>query len=152
VGQPVEQRRGHLGIAEDARPFTEGEVGGDDHRAALVEPADEVEEQLTACLGEGQITKLIEDHEVETAATVGEAALVSVVGFAVELIDQAAGAGADAGASDADSEVSLAGAGRSSDIVPGIKKTKRSSAIAFIHAMANVLLLQAATGMAAKSF
>jgi hypothetical protein len=46
VGQPVEQRSSHLGIAE-------GEVGGDDHRAALVEPAGEVEEQLTAGLGEG---------------------------------------------------------------------------------------------------
>lgn len=30
MGEPVEQRRGHLGIAKDARPFAEGEVGGDD--------------------------------------------------------------------------------------------------------------------------
>jgi hypothetical protein len=31
VGQPVEQRGGHLGIAEDTQPFAEGKVGGDDH-------------------------------------------------------------------------------------------------------------------------
>jgi hypothetical protein len=37
---------GHLGIAEDARPFPQGEIGGDDDRGALIEAADEVEQQL----------------------------------------------------------------------------------------------------------
>ena len=37
VGQSIEQRGRHLGVAEDARPFTEGEIGGDDDRGALVE-------------------------------------------------------------------------------------------------------------------
>ena len=31
VGEPVEQGRGHLGVAEDGGPFAEGQVGGDDH-------------------------------------------------------------------------------------------------------------------------
>jgi hypothetical protein len=61
-------------------------------------------------------------------------------------------AGEDRGPRDADRQMRLARARRSSDILPGIKKTKRSSAIAFIHAMANVLLLQVATGTAVKSF
>ena len=43
VGQAIEQRGGHLGVAEHAWPFAESEVGGDDDRGALVEPADEVE-------------------------------------------------------------------------------------------------------------
>jgi hypothetical protein len=43
VGQPIEQRGGHLGVAEHARPFAEGQIGGDDDRGALVEPTDEVE-------------------------------------------------------------------------------------------------------------
>ncbi len=38
VGQPIEQRGRHLGVPEDARPFTEGQVGGDDDRSTLVEP------------------------------------------------------------------------------------------------------------------
>jgi len=29
MGQPVEKRGGHLGVAKDAWPFGEGEVGGD---------------------------------------------------------------------------------------------------------------------------
>jgi hypothetical protein len=39
VGQVIEQRGRHLGITEDARPFTEGEVCGDDDCGALVESA-----------------------------------------------------------------------------------------------------------------
>ena len=31
VGQAIEQSGGHLGVAEDARPLAEGEVGGDDN-------------------------------------------------------------------------------------------------------------------------
>jgi hypothetical protein len=46
VGEPAEQRRGHLGVAEDGRPLAEGQVGGNDHRGLLVELADQVEEQL----------------------------------------------------------------------------------------------------------
>jgi len=43
MGQPVEERGGHLRVAEDGRPFAEGEVGGDDHRGALAEAADQME-------------------------------------------------------------------------------------------------------------
>ncbi len=57
--QSVEERGRHLGVAEDGRPLPEGEVGGDDHRGAFVEPADQVEEQLPAGLGEGQVANLI---------------------------------------------------------------------------------------------
>ena len=42
VGETVEQRGGHLGVTEDARPCAEGEVGGDDHRGAFIEAADGV--------------------------------------------------------------------------------------------------------------
>src|SRR6202030_2106529 len=40
VGQSIEQRGGHFGVTEDARPFTEGEGCGDDDRGALVEAVD----------------------------------------------------------------------------------------------------------------
>jgi len=54
MGQPVQERRGHLGVAEDAGPFPEGEVGGDHHAGVLVELGEEVEEQGPARLAEGQ--------------------------------------------------------------------------------------------------
>ena len=65
VGQSIEQRGRHLGIAEHTRPFTEGEIGGDDDGSALVEPADQVEQQLSAGLREGQIAEFIENDEVD---------------------------------------------------------------------------------------
>ena len=48
MGKPVEQRRGHLGVTEDAGPFAEAEIGGDDDAGALLEPAEQVEEQGAA--------------------------------------------------------------------------------------------------------
>ena len=55
MGQTVEQCGRHFGIAEHAGPFAERKIGGDDDRGALVEPADEVEQELTAGLCERQI-------------------------------------------------------------------------------------------------
>ena len=43
MGQAVEQRSRHLGVAEDGGPFAEGEIGGDVDLGALVELADQVE-------------------------------------------------------------------------------------------------------------
>jgi hypothetical protein len=68
MGEPIEQCSGHLGITEDAGRFGEGQVGRDDDRGALVEPADQMEQQLTTGLGERQIAELVEDEEVDTGA------------------------------------------------------------------------------------
>jgi hypothetical protein len=46
-------------IIGDTTPFTEGEIRGDDYRGTLVEPADEVEQELAAGLGEGQIAEFV---------------------------------------------------------------------------------------------
>ena len=118
VGQAIEQRGGHLGVAEHARPFAEGQVGGDDDRGALVEPADEVEEELAAGLSEGQIAEFIENDEVHAGQMIGEPALPTVAALGLEPIDEiddvvepAAGAGADAASGDGDGQMGLAGAG-----------------------------------------
>ena len=63
MGQAVEERGCHLGVAEDARPFAKGQVGGDDDGSALVEPADQMKEQLAAGLSEEQIAEFVEHDE-----------------------------------------------------------------------------------------
>ena len=88
VGQSIEQRGGHFGVTEDARPFTEGKVCGDDDRGALVEAADEVEQELTAGLCEGQIAEFIEEDEVHAGQVIGEPALPSITGLGLEPIDE----------------------------------------------------------------
>ena len=64
MGQAIEQRRCHLGIGEDARPFAKRQVRGNDDRSAFAEAADEVEQQLAARLGERQIAEFVENDEV----------------------------------------------------------------------------------------
>src|SRR5207245_114387 len=73
---------------EDARPFTEGEVRGDDNRGALVEPADEVKQELPAGLREGQIAEFVEDDEVHARQMIGEPSLPTVAGFGLEPVDE----------------------------------------------------------------
>lgn len=65
MGETVEERCRHLGVAEDGGPFSERQVGGDDDRGPFVEPADQVEEQLPAGLREREIAEFIEHDEVE---------------------------------------------------------------------------------------
>ena len=114
MGDAIEQRGGHFGITEDARPFTEGEVGGDDDRGALVEPADEVEQELPAGLSEWQIAEFVEDDEVHARQMIGEPTLPSVAGLGLELVDEiddavepSAGAGTDAASGDGDGEMGV---------------------------------------------
>ena len=84
VSEAIEQCGGHLGVAEDIRPFAEGEIGGVDYRGAFVEPADEMEQELAAGLGEGQVAELVEDDEVHAGEVIGEPALASVAGLGFE--------------------------------------------------------------------
>ena len=43
MGQAIEQRGGHLGVAEDRGPFAEAEIGGVDHAGALIEFAQQMD-------------------------------------------------------------------------------------------------------------
>src|ERR1700722_19971334 len=81
VREAVEQRGGHLGIAENGRPFAEGEIGRDDDRGALIEATDQVEQQLAARLRERQIAQLVEDDEVEAGEIVGKPTLGGNLAF-----------------------------------------------------------------------
>ena len=88
MSETVEQGRGHFRIAEDARPFAESEIGGDEDRGALIETADEMEEQLASGLGEGQIAEFVEDDEVEPGEMIGDATLSAGAGLGLELVDE----------------------------------------------------------------
>src|SRR5262249_1953985 len=110
--------RGHLGIAEDAGPFAEGEIGGDDDRSALVEAADEGKEELAARLGERKVANLVQDDEGQAGEMISEATLASIARLGLEPIDEiddivkpAAASGPDAASGDGDGKMGLAGAG-----------------------------------------
>jgi hypothetical protein len=118
VSQTVEQRGGHRRIAEHAGPFAEGQIGGDEDGGALIKPADEVEEKLTAGLGKGQISELVQDNEVHPGQVLGKPALSPVAGLGLEAVDEidhvveaAPSAGPDAASRDGNGQVGFAGAG-----------------------------------------
>src|SRR5580658_10177912 len=77
MSETIEQSRGHLRIAEHARPFAERQVGRHDHRCPLVEAADQMEQELSASLGERQVAKFIEDDEVKASEIIGETPLAT---------------------------------------------------------------------------
>ena len=117
MSEAIEQRGRHLGVGEDAGPFAKGKIGGDDDRGALVKPADEIEQQLTAGLGEGQIAEFIEDNEVHAGQVIGKPALPGIAGFDLEAIDEIdhvveppTDTGADAASGDGDGKMGFAGA------------------------------------------
>src|SRR5207344_1633621 len=88
VSQAVEQRGGHLGVAEHARPFAECQIGGDDDGGSLVKPADEVEQELTAGLCERQIAQLVENDEVHAGQMLGKPALPTVSGLGLKPVNE----------------------------------------------------------------
>mgnify|MGYP003348198422 CR=1 FL=1 len=75
MSETVEERGRHFGVDENAWPFAEGEIGGDDHRGPLVEPADEMEKQLSAGLSEREIAKLVENDKIHPCEIIRHAAL-----------------------------------------------------------------------------
>ena len=52
VRQPIQQRRGHLGVDEDVGPLGEHQVGRDHHAGVLVQLRQQVEQQRPAGLAE----------------------------------------------------------------------------------------------------
>src|SRR5258708_14067958 len=64
VGETVEQRGRHLGVAEHGGPLAEAEISRDDDAGALVEFAQQMEEQGPSGGAERQVAKLVEDDEI----------------------------------------------------------------------------------------
>ena len=56
AGQAIQNGRGHRGVAEHAGPFTNGQIGGDEHANSFVELAKQAEQQCPTDLAEGQAT------------------------------------------------------------------------------------------------
>lgn len=86
--EAIQQGRGQLGVAKHARPFGEAQVGGDHHARVFVELGQQVKQQRPASLAEGQITQLIEDHQIHAQQALGNAPGLTVVLLALQQIDQ----------------------------------------------------------------
>ena len=88
MGEAVEQRRRHLRVAEHRRPFAEAQIGRDDDAGALVELAEQMEEQRAAGGAERQVAKLVEDDEIGMGEPAGELPWLALVLFLFEGVDE----------------------------------------------------------------
>ena len=122
VDEPVDERGGDHGVAEDLAPGLEAAVAGDDDRAAFVAARDEREEQVGGLAFERQVADLVDDEQaVALEASEFVVERVAVLGC-LEAVDPLLGGGErDAVAGLAgldrqrDREVRLAGAGRAEE-------------------------------------
>lgn len=72
MGEPVEQGGRHFGVAKDARPFAESEFGRDDEGSVLVEPDDQMEQELAAGARKGKFAEFVENRKVELLQVPGK--------------------------------------------------------------------------------
>ena len=88
MGKAVEQRRRHLGVAEHAGPFAEAQVGRDDDAGALVELAQQMEQQGAAGGAERQVAELVKDDEVGIGEPPGDLPRLSLKLLLFEGVDE----------------------------------------------------------------
>lgn len=88
VGQPIQQGRGHLGVDEHARPFSETEICRDHHAGMLVQFGEQVEQQGSAGLAERQISELVKYDQIHPHQGQRGAPRFAVPLFLFEDVDQ----------------------------------------------------------------
>ena len=117
MSEAVQQGAGQPLRAEDLGPLVEGQVGGDQDRTSLVALAEDLEEELSAGLGEWYEAQLVDDEQLESGQSLLEVEQSSLIPGLDQLVDQRGGGGeADrqpplaGGESQAERDMSLAGA------------------------------------------
>jgi len=91
-----------------------------------------MEQQLAACLREGQIAKFVENDEVHAGEIIGDASLTPGARFRLQSVDEIDGVeeppaqtGADATARNSDGQMRFAGSRRGRDMAPDFWRVKR---------------------------
>ena len=72
VRESIEECRRHFGVAEDVAPFAEAKIGRDHDAGALVEFAEQMEQQRPARRTERQVTQLVENDEIKPQQPAGK--------------------------------------------------------------------------------
>ena len=64
VENAVENRGGNHLVAEDVAPLRDGLIGGDEHAASFVASADELKNQVSGLLLEGEVAQFVDDEQL----------------------------------------------------------------------------------------
>ena len=90
MGKPVQQCAGEPFGAKDFGPLFEGKIAGYQRRSAFIALAKGLEEQLGACLGQGDEAQLIDDEKLIASQKLLEAQQMFLVAGADEAAKDAA--------------------------------------------------------------
>ena len=84
MGEAIEDSAGKTLRSEDLGPFVEGQVRGDDDRAALVALRDDLEQEFGPGLGERNEAELVDEEKV----LAGEGLLQTLQAAVIDRLDQ----------------------------------------------------------------
>src|SRR5712692_2222631 len=93
VGETIEQRAGQALGGEHTGPLIEGQIAGDDDRAAFVALAEALEQQLGAVRRERHVAQFIDDQKLVAGELTLEAQQTLFIACFVQLVDQGGGGG-----------------------------------------------------------
>src|SRR6202142_817606 len=88
VGKTIKQRGRHLRVAEHGGPLAEAEIGRDDDAGALIELAQQMEEQGPAGGAERQVSELVEDDEIGVGEPGGDLSWLALKLLLFESVDE----------------------------------------------------------------
>src|SRR6476620_4066260 len=93
MDQAIDGGERHGGIGKDLSPFAEGLVGGDQHRPSFVSGADELEQYAGLGLILGDVSKVIEDQQMESVEPVDSGFEAKFAAGDLKLLDEVGCAG-----------------------------------------------------------
>ena len=88
MGEAIEQRSRHFGIAKHAGPFAEAQVSGDDDAGAFIKFTEKVEQHGAARGAERQISQLVHHQEISFNQHLGNLPSPILGLFLLQCIDQ----------------------------------------------------------------
>ena len=88
MGEAIEQRASEPLGAEHAGPLVEGQVAGDDDRAALVALAEDLEQQLGTGLCERNVAQFVDDQQLVACELTLQAQQTLFIASFVKVVDQ----------------------------------------------------------------
>ena len=132
MGQAVEQGAGEPLGSEYAGPFIKRQIAGDEGRSPFVTLAEDLEQQLGAGLRQRHVSEFVDDQQLVGGVLTLQSQQPFLIARLQQFMDESCGsveanrqpflAGRE---TEPETDVRLAGAARSSDILPGIRATGR---------------------------
>ena len=156
VDEAIEDGVGEGRVADDLVPMFDRKLAGHHGRSAAVPILDDLQEVAALLGGHGSESPIVEDQKLDARQAFEEPSVMAVAACKRERIEEPRHALIEDGAviptglvAERAGKPTLADAGRTSVIMPGVRRLKLRSVIRSIHVTARLSSLLAASGMLA---